>query len=98
MDGVEGLLEKMRLSEAEKKSVRLNLELPWKKDAVGKLLSEQWSRPEITEQAVGWIWCPVRGIEYKDLRDNIFLFSFNQASGKRRALKEGPWMISLGHG
>jgi hypothetical protein len=34
MDGVEGLLEKMRLSEAEKKSVHLDLELPGKKNAL----------------------------------------------------------------
>ncbi|CAD6258122.1 unnamed protein product [Miscanthus lutarioriparius] len=85
MAGVEGLLENLRLSEAERKSVCINLESAEKKDddqvqAVGKLLSEKWTRPEIIEQTVGWIWCPVKGIECKDLGENIFLFSFNQAS------------------
>ena len=98
MAGVEGLLENLRLSEAERKSVCINLESAEKKDddqvqAVGKLLSEKWTRPKIIEQAVGWIWCPVKGIECKDLGENIFLFSFNQASGKRKALNEGPWML-----
>ena len=43
---------------------------------------------------MGWIWCPARGISCKDLGDNVFLISFNQASGLRRALDDGPWMIS----
>jgi hypothetical protein len=33
-------------------------------------------------------------VECKDLGDNHFLFSFHQAAGKRKALEEGPWMLS----
>ena len=36
----------------------------------------------------------MKGISYKDLGDNVLLISFNQASGLRRALDDGPWMIS----
>jgi hypothetical protein len=36
----------------------------------------------------------VRGVECKDLGDNTFMFSFNHASGKRKVLEEGSWMIS----
>jgi hypothetical protein len=36
----------------------------------------------------------VKGISCKDLGVNIFLISFNQASGLRRVLDDGPWMIS----
>jgi hypothetical protein len=43
---------------------------------------------------VGWIWCPAKGIDYKDLEDNTFLFTFHQATGKRESMDEGPWMIS----
>jgi hypothetical protein len=43
---------------------------------------------------MGWIGCPIKGIECKELGDNCFLFTFLQASRKRRALDDGPWMIS----
>lgn len=33
-------------------------------------------------------------MDCKDLGDNHFLFSFHQAAGKRKALEEGPWMLS----
>jgi hypothetical protein len=58
------------------------------------LFSERSVRSEVIEKSVGWIWCPARGISCKDLGDNVFLISFNQASGLRRALEDGPWMIS----
>jgi hypothetical protein len=32
------------------------------------------------------------GTTCKELRKNMFLFTFSQASGKRRALEEGPWL------
>jgi len=40
--------------------------------------------------ALGKIWCPIKGVLCKDLRENHFLFTFLQASGKRRALEDGP--------
>ena len=61
---------------------------------MSKLFSEKGVRSDVLEQTVGWIWCPAKGIICKDLEENIFLISFNQASGKRRALEDGPWMIS----
>jgi hypothetical protein len=38
----------------------------------------------------------MRGVTCKDLGENMFLFTFNQAVGKRRALEDGPvgpWAI-----
>lgn len=43
---------------------------------------------------MGWIWCPTKGITCNDLGGNVFLISFNQAVGKRKALDDRPWMIS----
>lgn len=99
MEGVDDLLKDLKLSVAEKRSVRIvgdregghgtgNLK------AFGKLLSDREVRAEIVEQSVGWIWCPSKGIECKELGDNCFLFTFPQAAAKRRVLKDGPWMIS----
>lgn len=62
--------------------------------AFGKVFSEKVVRAETIKQTAGWIWCPMKGIECKELGDNCFLFTFLQASGKRRALDDGPWMIS----
>jgi hypothetical protein len=39
-------------------------------------------------------WCPLNGTECKSLGENKFLFTFRQASGKKRALEERPWMFS----
>ena len=101
MEKVERLLKDLQLLEAEKKSVRIRSgsELKGKRDdaplkAFGKLLSERNIRPEVIEQALGWIWCPVRRIECKDLGDNFFLLTFGQAAGKRKAMEEGPWTVS----
>lgn len=33
----------------------------------------------------------------KEMGDNIFLFSFSQVDGRRRALEEGPWSVGHGH-
>nr|AAM18736.1 putative reverse transcriptase [Oryza sativa Japonica Group] len=35
-----------------------------------------------------------RKVSCKDLGENHFLFTFHQASGKRRALEDGPWMFN----
>jgi hypothetical protein len=35
----------------------------------------------------------LRGVSCKDLGENLFLFTFNQPAGKRRALEDGPWMF-----
>jgi hypothetical protein len=35
----------------------------------------------------------LKGVECRDLGENRFLFTFLQASGKRWALEDGPWMF-----
>lgn len=99
MEGVEGMVRKLQLSSEEKKSIKFGAEMEsggndLPSQAVAKLLSERGVRSEVIEQSVGWIWCPAKGISCKDLGDNIYLISFNQAAGKRRALDDGPCMIS----
>lgn len=36
---------------------------------------------------------PDTGIDCKDLGSNHFLFTFHQASGKKKAIEDGPWMF-----
>lgn len=103
MEKVEGLMQKMTLSAAEKKGVRIKDGNEGKGpaspsttlvQAVGKLFSEKLAHPDSLEQALGRIWCPMRGIDCKALGENKFLFTFHQASGKKKALEEGPWNLS----
>lgn len=99
MEGVEGLLGKLRLTEEERGGVkigggasrRLQVAEP---QAVGKVLAEKLVAPETLERTLGRVWCPIKGVLCKDLGENHFLFTFLQASGKRRALEDGPWMIA----
>jgi hypothetical protein len=100
MEGVEGMLKKLQLSSEEKRSIKIRVEFESgggddrPPQAVAKLFTERSVRAQVIEHSVGWIWCPAKGIFCKDLGDNVFLISFNQASGLRRALDDGPWMIS----
>ena len=59
--------------------------------AVGKLFSTKAGYVEGMVPTLGKIWCPVKGIRCRELGDNLFLFTFLQAGGKRRAVTEGPW-------
>lgn len=93
------MMKSLKLSVTEKKGLRIGggggrggmVTAP---QAIGKLLLEKPAHPEALIQALGRIWCPIRVIECKDLGDNHFLFTFNQVAGKRKALEDGPWMLS----
>ena len=101
IEKMEHMMMGLQLSTAERKKVQIGLGSSMSgmsgiapQKAFGKLLSDRRIHLEVIEQAVGWIWCPVKGIECKDLGDNFFLFTFGQAAGKQKALEEGPWMVS----
>ena len=98
MEPVEDLMKRMQLSEVEKKGIRIGSGSLAKEGehaprAFGKVLAERPVNAEGLAQALGRIWCPMKGIGCKDLGENHFLFTFLQPSGKRRALEEGPWMF-----
>jgi hypothetical protein len=58
-----------------------------------KLLLEKPAIADGTTNALGRIWCPLRGIACKTIGENVFLFTFCQASGKRKAIEDGLWMF-----
>jgi hypothetical protein len=96
MEKVEGLIRNLKLTEKEEiglKVGKLKAEKSLSKDpqAVRKVLLEKPVRADALENALGRIWCPIKGTECKDLGENHFLFTFRQHSGKRRALEDGPW-------
>jgi hypothetical protein len=80
---VEGLLQQMQLSEAERSLVQIG---GMKRSntvvhqALGKLLSEKLAHLDAIERALETVWCPIRGTECKSLGHNKFLFTFNQAT------------------
>lgn len=94
--GLEGLLKGLKLSEEERSKVRGakrkegggGEQAP---QAVGKLFASKAGNADGLAQALGRIWCPGQGICCKELGRNLFLFTFLQAGGKRRAIMEGPW-------
>jgi hypothetical protein len=98
MDRVEGMMRGLKLSEAERRGVKVeqgSRSVGSKKNeqAVGKLLAGKLAIPEAVESALGPIWCPMRGIECKEIGENVFLFTFFQAGGRKKAVEEGPWMF-----
>lgn len=103
MEGVEKMLGDLKLSSEEKRTLKFGADrergkivnkIEDRPRAVAKLLSEKHLNPEVIEQSVGWMWCPAKGVSCKDMENNTFLITFNQASGLRRAVDDGPWMIS----
>lgn len=99
MEDVQGLLGRLKLSEAEKGGVKIggsggrHARSP-ELQAVGKVLTERLISSETVERTLGKIWCPIKGVLCKDLGENHFLVTFLQPTGKRRALEDGPWMIA----
>ncbi|CAN6298071.1 unnamed protein product [Urochloa humidicola] len=97
MESVEGMMERMKLSAAERKGIRVEKEQTRIKamdpQAIGKVLAEKLVVADALAQTLGRIWCPIKGVQCKDLGENHFLFTFLQPGGKRRALEEGPWMF-----
>jgi hypothetical protein len=99
MEGVERKLQSLRLSEAEKKGVKISKRgssstTSDKVQAVGKVLSDRPARVDAIISNLGRIWCPFKGLECKDMGMNRFLFAFREAAGKKKALFDGPWTIN----
>lgn len=92
------IMEKMKLSESEKASVKIGARTSMSSvrrdpQAVVKVFADRPIRVEVLEATLGKIWCPIKGVDCKDLGGNRFLISFLQGSGKKRALEDGPWMV-----
>jgi hypothetical protein len=98
MEKVEGMLERLKLTAAEQKRIRIDQGSHSRsKDAdphaVGKVFVDKLAYADGLAQTLVRIWCSIKGVTCKDSIENLFLFSFHQVSGKRRALEEGPWMF-----
>ena len=102
MEGVEGMLKKMNLSEAERRGVKVG----WKRataregsvpKAMGKLISDRPGYAEGMAIALGRVWCPMKRLEVKEMGENRFLFMFHQEAEKRKALENGPWTFGKEH-
>ncbi|KAE8819266.1 hypothetical protein D1007_02761 [Hordeum vulgare] len=99
MDDVEGLMHGLKLSAVERRGIKVGAAVTGRSEqdgmvvpqAVGKLFSEKPVHAGIIGQTLGRIWCPIKGLECKELETNVFLFTFRQAAGWRRALEEGLW-------
>jgi hypothetical protein len=91
-------MERLKLIEAERKGIRIGGRLggvtgAQDAQAIGKLLSEKPALAGAMENALGPIWCPMKVIDVKDLGENVFLFTFHQSMGKKKAVEGGPWMF-----
>jgi hypothetical protein len=98
MEGVEGMMERLKLTAAEKKGIRVGQVSRSRNkgtdpQAVGKVFTEKLVNADGLAQALGRIWCPIKGITCKDLGESQFLFTFHHIACKRRALEDGPWMF-----
>lgn len=98
MERVEGLVKGLKLSDLESKGGKI----AWRdgrkmgvveSQALEKLMSDKPAFEEAMATTLGKFWCPLRGLGCKEMGDNIFLFTFHQQSGKRKALDDGPWMF-----
>jgi hypothetical protein len=91
MEGVEGLMKGLKLSEAERVGVRIRgsgvkeKKQGMEEMAVGWLMAEKPAITEAMENVLGPLWCPMKGIKVKDLGENRFLFlSYNHRGRRKR--------------
>ncbi|KAE8808757.1 LRR receptor-like serine/threonine-protein kinase FLS2 [Hordeum vulgare] len=92
------MMRGLKLSEEERRGVKIKVPMKEKRkslaaQAVGKVLSKRLAHPDAIRLSLGRVWCPIKGIDCKEVDENLFVFTFNQESGKRRALEDGPWMF-----
>jgi hypothetical protein len=88
LEGVEGRLKSLKLSDAEKKGIKLGKKqvcspTMGKLQAVGKLYSVRPAKAEYVGRTLGKIWSPFSGVDCKDLGRNRFLFLFYEETGKK---------------
>lgn len=74
-DGVSGLMENLKLSDHEKKGIKIGgmkaaIRGRGEPQAVAKVLAEKPVRADALESSLGRVWCPLRGVECKDLGEN----------------------------
>lgn len=96
LEGVEGKLKNLKLSEAERKSIKIGRKQvgassTGKLQVVGKILSDRPARAEFVKKSLGDFWNPFTGVECKDMARNRFLFTFHDQESKSKALNNGPW-------
>lgn len=99
LDGVVGTLRNLKLSDAEKKGIKIGKRQACsaqvgKLQAVGKILSERPAKAEYLGRTLGGIWSPFTGVDCKNLGRNRFLFSFHDEASKKKALDGGPWTFN----
>jgi hypothetical protein len=98
VDGVDSLMKNLKLSEIEKKGLKLQ----WSSGdqigliapkAMGKIVVRKACHCRWYNQHTGEDLVSLRGIACKTVGENVFLFTFRQASGKRKAIEDGLWMF-----
>ncbi|KAM0850417.1 hypothetical protein ACQ4PT_053088 [Festuca glaucescens] len=112
---MEGLLRNLRLSEAEKAGLKISgqqMEIadgekkdPLEPKALAKILSEKLAPADSVRQALGQIWCPIRGIRCKRMEEYEFkavpiwirvlmlpLGRMDKATGEMIGEKVGEWL------
>jgi hypothetical protein len=104
MEKMDGMLRNLKLSEAEMAGLRISERRMELADDTGregedpkvlvKVMSERRASTEGLKQALGPIWCPIRGIKCSRKGENIFMITLLQQSGKKKALDCGPWMFN----
>lgn len=92
MDKVEGLLQNLKLSEKENKGIKIGWAGSGKvrvvePQALAKLFSEKPVFLDAMAETLRRIWCPIKGLDCKEVGENKFCFTFGQESGKRMALE-----------
>jgi hypothetical protein len=91
------LCKKLSLIEGEKEGIKVDeLDVLEARGIVGKcLIGKIWTDKSVNHEAFKLvfsnIWRIVGSVEFKELKDNIWLFEFSDEGDKRRVLEGRPW-------
>ncbi|XP_059429320.1 uncharacterized protein LOC132163147 [Corylus avellana] len=96
-DVLEDLCGRISLTEGEKIGIQVEEgEIAADKEAGGKcLIGKVWTEKNINKEAfrsvLSTVWRTAGGVKFKELRENTWLFEFNDDVDKRRVLDGRPW-------
>ncbi|KAI7981836.1 Uncharacterized protein LOK49_Contig11G00008 [Camellia lanceoleosa] len=94
---LDGLANRLRLTEEEEAVVIVSADHTKSSEErswlclVGRILTHRPVNAEAFRSTMAAVWKPIKGMQFKALGDNLFLFQFNHIVDKNRVLARGPW-------
>lgn len=96
-ESIREMCQRMVLTEDEQvcvefdEDVQVSSKLKGELCLVGKILTTKHFNSDAAKNTLRLVWKPARGMDAKDLGENLFLFQFHHVIDRRRVMANRPW-------